>query len=240
MISISISGKRKNGQSLADFYHEFEHIHVNLMRKARCERFIKRYSQNKAVKNWPPMELLAATDKAYDSQASLCFDGMEAMENFFNDEEYKKILKPHEFTDPNYMTFELANRNVMKVKNGKEESIKLIYYLKPQTAVTRDDFAKFMDSDFSDVFIRPKRELLASHVRSYCIPLEAQNFANTAFKNAKISYYGVIEELEFADLEKMKIFHEGFNLKHNILGKYLDDANSFSLIVTEKVVFGEL
>lgn len=107
MINIMISGRRRENQTLDSFYHEFESTHVDLMRQACCERFIRRYTQNKAITNVASIELLAEIDTQIDSQASLVFDDTKGMNEFFSDPDYNKFIKPHEFTDPNYMTFEL-------------------------------------------------------------------------------------------------------------------------------------
>lgn len=233
-----ISGRRREGQTIDSFYHEFEITHVQLMKQAQCERFIKRYTQNKSLSINNSVEFLAKIDTQFDSQASLAFDDMKKIEDFFSDPEYIQIVKPHEFTDPNYMTFELCEENIIKSGEGDEPGVKVIYYFKPHSNLSRYEFRKVIEGPYTELLLI-KKELLSLYLRSYCFPEEYTVFAQSVFPNARISHYGVIDELWFNSLEDMKLFHQ--NLKQTIQKKIsdaIDLKNSFGLVVRDKVVFG--
>lgn len=234
-----ISGRRRKGQRLDLFYYEFETKHVNLMKQARCDRFIMRYVQNKAIRVPDSIELWAKIDTHFDSQACLTFDDLKTMTDFFSDPCYNQIVKPHEFTDPNYMTFELSEE--CKIKSGKisDNSVKVIYYLKAMPELSRDKFRKFIDTSYSILGFAAQNELLVSHIRSYCFPETETYFAKSAFQKAKISQYGVIDELWFKDMKDMQTFHQSTRQKmHAQLKQGINFKDSFSLVVTDRVVFG--
>lgn len=233
-----ISGRRPKGQELLAFYHEFETKHVNLMRQARCERFIKRYTQNKVIKNIPAIELWAETDMNFDSQASLLFEDLESMSNLFSDPDYNQIVKSHAFTDSDYMTVELSEESTMIQGKNEENLVKLIYYLKPQHTISRQEFRKFIDKEYEELAISNKRELLVSHRRSHCFPETETRFMSAAFPTSQVSQYGAIEELWFKNLEDMRYFHQGSKAKiHQNLSNGINFDESYSLVVTDKIVF---
>jgi hypothetical protein len=239
MINIMISGRRREGQALDLFYYEFEKKHVGLMKQARCDRFIKRYIQNKAIHVSDSIELWAKLDTYIDSQACLAFDDMRTMFDFFSDLDYNQIVKPHEFTDPNYMTFELSDE--CKIKSGQigDNAVKVIYYFKAKPELSRDKFRKFMDNSYTKLGFVTQNELVVSHMLSYCLPEEETYFAKSSFQKAKISQYGVIDELWFKDIKDMEKFHQGTRQKlYDKLSQGINFENSFSLVVTDRVVFG--
>jgi hypothetical protein len=234
-----ISGRRREGQTLESFYHEFESTHVALMRQARCERFLNRYTQNKAMPINTSMELWAAVDTRFDSQASLAFDDFESMSRFFNDPDYNTIVKSHEFTDPKVMTVELCEE--FKLKSGPVDanSVKVIYYFKPSVKRSREEFRDFIDGPYSELTIKPNQSLLSRHLRSYCYPPSQTAFLKSVFQKADVSQYGVIEELWFNNLDDMQGFHQGLKQQvQQALSNGIDFENSFSLIVSDRVVFG--
>jgi hypothetical protein len=239
MINIMISGRRREGQDLDSFYHEFESTHVHLMRQARCDRFIKRYTQNKTIPLVTPIELWAKVDPHFDSQASLAFDDLKVMGEFFSDPDYNQIVKPHQFTDPNYMTFELSEECTIKPGSVTDRAFKVIYYLKPQGKMSRSEFRQLIDGPYSEFALAANKKLLTLHLRSYCFPEDQTRFARPSFEKAKISQYGVIDELWFKDLEDIRLFHLGLKQKvHQKFSDKIDFENSFSLVVTDHLVFG--
>ena len=126
-----------------------------------------------------------------------------------------------------------------KIKSGEvtNQALKVIYYLKPQANVSRDDFRQLIDGPYSALMIR--QELLSLHLRSYCIPVDPAQFVNSSFEKAKISQYGIIDELWFKNMETLQNFHQELKPRmHQQLSEGIDFNNSFSLIVSDRVVFG--
>jgi hypothetical protein len=239
MINLMISGRRPQGQTLDEFYNEFESTHVDLMRQARCERFIKRYTQNKTIQNLPPIELWAARDTHVDSQASLAFEDLNGLSGFFNDPDYNQLVKSHQFTDPNYMTFDLSEETKIKTGEVTKNAVKVIYYLKPQVGITRDEFRTLIDGPFSDFTVNAKKEFLSSHMRFYCFPENLTQFMKEAFQKARVSEFGIIDELWFQNLDDLRRFHQGLKEKvHLNFDDAIDFKKCFSLVTTDRVVFG--
>lgn len=233
-IKVMISGRHPAGQPLETFYHEFETTHVNLMRKARCERFLNRYTQNKTLRGVENPELLFLNDRQIDSQASLVFDDFETMNRFFCDPDYNQIVQTHDFIDPDHLTFDLTLEDKLKSGTVPDSSVKVLYYIKAATGIARDEFHTLINTEFNGHLSR--NSLL--HVRGYGLPVDPAQFKNTSFEKAKIGYYDVIDELWFENMKHLQEFHAEINPQLQKLVGSIDFKQSFSLLTTDRVVFG--
>lgn len=241
MIKFQLISRRKPGDSQEKYFYEWGIVHVALMiTTPSVMRTFKRYAQHFTVNDVDGSRLLfPLSDMAWDNFADHWLERPEDNLIPFRSDDYMQRMHPHNFGDSNFIIEYLTESFRDEQPDVEPDGVKLIQVVKSRPDLDADEFAAAWREHHAAALLtagdsRPRRLVQNVHAE-----VDKADFAGTLFELAGVGGCAGIEELWFTDLDALLRFTGDPAVRAAVLAADapVDPDGSFSLVVTERVVY---
>jgi hypothetical protein len=241
VIKFQLISRRKPGDTQEKYFYEWGIIHVALMvTTPSVMRTFRRYAQHFTVNGLEGAQLLyPLSDMAWDNFADHWLERPEDNLIPFRSDDYMQRMHPHNFGDSSFI-IEYLTETLRDESPGFEPGgVKLIHVVRSRPQLSVDEFAAAWSERHAAALltagaVRPTRLVQNIHA-----DVDREHFKGTLFELAGVGGYAGIEELWFDDLDALLRFTQDPGVRAAVLAADApaDPAGSFSLVVTERVVY---
>lgn len=241
MIKFQLISRRKPGDTQEKYFYEWGIVHVALMiTTPSVMRTFRRYAQHFSVDGVDAGQLLyPLSEMAWDNFADHWLERPEDNLVPFRSDDYMQRMHPHDFGDSNFIIEYLTETLRDEQPAVEPGGVKLIHVVKSRPGLSPDRFAAAWRERHAAALLaagdsRPQRLVQNLHAE-----VDGEVFKGTLFELAGVGGYAGIEELWFGDLEALLRFTGDEGVREAVLADDapVDPAGSFSLVVTERVVY---
>ena len=243
MMKFILASRRKPEDTQERFFYEWSIIHVALMiTNPSTQRAFQRYAQHYTINGvsddllWHPLSPMA-----WDNMADHWLTSFDDLANSVHSLDYVQRMQPHKFGDSNFVV-ELTGGNVMFEQAGFQNGgVKLIHFLKKRPELSQAEFLRRWQEEHSQTVLKALQPLniLRKYVQNAPMPLDPSIFRGTLFEAGGVGQHAGIEEFWFESLEDLTRLRNDRKAWERIRDSdaQLTEANSFSMVTTERVVF---
>ena len=233
--------RRKPGDTQEKYFYEWGIVHVALMiTTPSVMRTFRRYAQHFTVDGVDGGRLLyPLSDMAWDNFADHWLDRSEDNLVPFRSDDYMQRMHPHNFGDSNFV-IEYAREAFRDEEPGfGGGGVKLVHVVKSRPGLAPAEFAAVWRERHAAALLTAGSKRPRGLVQNLHAEVDGEDFKGTLFALAGVGGYAGIEELWFDDLEALLGFTENEAVREAVLSddSPVDPAGSFSLVVTERVVY---
>jgi hypothetical protein len=241
VIKFQLISRRKPGDTQEKYFYEWGIIHVALMvTTPSVMRTFRRYAQHFTVNGVDGAQLLyPLSDMAWDNFADHWLDRPEDNLVPFASDDYMQRMHPHNFGDSSFIIEYLTETLRDEAPGFEPGGVKLIHVVRSRPQLSADEFAAAWSERHAAALltagaVRPSRLVQNIHAE-----VDKEHFKGTLFELAGVGGYAGIEELWFGDLDALLRFTQDPGVRAAVLAvdSPADPAGSFSLVVTERVVY---
>jgi hypothetical protein len=241
VIKFQLISRRKPGDSQERYFYEWGIIHVALMvTTPSVMRTFKRYAQHFTVNGVDGGRLLyPLSDMAWDNFADHWLERPEDNLVPFESDDYMQRMHPHSFGDSNFVIEYLTETLRDEAPGSRPGGVKLIHAVRSRPGLDAEEFAVAWRERHATALLsgggtRPGRLVQNVHAE-----VDREDFQGTLFELAGVGGYAGIEELWFEDLDALLKFTQDPGVRAAVLADdaTVDPAGSFSMVVTERVVY---
>jgi hypothetical protein len=241
VIKFQLISRHKPGDSQEKYFYEWGIIHVALMiTTPSVMRTFKRYAQHFTINGVGGAQLLyPLSEMAWDNFADHWLERPEDNLVPFGSDDYMQRMHPHNFGDSNFIIEYLTETFRDEEPGFEPGGVKLVQVVRSRPGLSRDAFAAAWRDRHAAALLgagdtRPGRLVQNLHAE-----VDKKDFAGTLFELAGVGGYAGIEELWFEDLAALLRFTQDAGVRTAVLAGDVpvDPAGSFSLVVTERVVY---
>ena len=241
MIKFMLISRRKPGDTQEKYFYEWGIIHVALMvTTPSVMRTFHRYAQHFTVNGVDGGRLLyPPSGMAWDNFADHWLDKPEDNLVPFRSDDYVQRMHPHNFGDSNFI-IEYARETFRHEEAGfAPGGVKLVHVVKRRPDLPEDEFAGAWRERHAGALLNAGSTRPRKLVQSLHEEVDPTDFEGTLFALAGLGGYAGIEELWFEDLPALLRFVGDPGVRAAVLGDEspVGAEESFSLVVTERVVF---
>ena len=241
MIKFQLISRRKPDDTQEKYFYEWGIIHVALMiTTPSVMRAFKRYAQHFTVNGVDGGRLLyPLSDMAWDNFADHWLERAEDNLVPFDSDDYMQRMHPHSFGDSNFVIEYLMETFRDDAPGFAAGGVKLIHVVKSRSGLASDEFAAAWRERHAAALLRAGATRPGRLVQNLHAEVDEETFKGTLFELAGVGGYAGIEELWFDDLDALLRFTQDGGVRASILGADdpVDPAGSFSMVVTERVVY---
>jgi hypothetical protein len=243
MMKFILAARRKPEDTQERYFYEWSIIHVALMiTNPSTQRAFRRYAQHYTINGvsndllWHPLSPMA-----WDNMADHWLESFDDLIVSMRDIDYVQRMQPHKFGDSNFVV-ELTGGNVVFEQAGFQNGgVKLIHFLKKRPELSQAEFMRRWQDEHSQTVLRALQPLniLRKYVQNAPMPLDPSIFRGTLFEAGGVGQHAGIEEFWFESLEDLARLRNDRQAWERIRESdaQLTEANSFSMVATERVVF---
>jgi EthD domain len=241
VIKFQLISRRKPGDSQEKYFYEWGIIHVALMiTTPSVMRTFKRYAQHFTVNGLDGGKLLyPLSEMAWDNFADHWLERPEDNLIPFRSDDYMQRMHPHNFGDSNFV-IEYLSETLRDEEPGFEPGgVKLIQVVRARDGQTREAFAEAWRARHAATLLTAGATRPGRLVQNLHAEVDKEVFKGTLFELAGVGGYAGIEELWFDDLAALLRFTGDPDVRAALLAgdAPVDPAGSFSMVVTERVVY---
>jgi hypothetical protein len=241
VIKFQLISRRKPGDSQEKYFYEWGIIHVALMiTTPSVMRTFKRYAQHFTVNGVDGGRLLfPLSDMAWDNFADHWLERPEDNLVPFESDDYMQRMHPHKFGDSDFVIEYLTETLRDEGPGFKPGGVKLIHVVRSRPGWSPDEFAAAWRDRHAAALLTAGATRPGRLVQNLHAEVDKATFRGTLFELAGVGGYAGIEELWFDDLDALLAFTRDADVRDAVLadGAPVDPAGSFSMVVTERVVY---
>jgi hypothetical protein len=241
VIKFQLISRRKPGDSQEKYFYEWGIIHVALMiTTPSVMRTFKRYAQHFTVNGVDGDRLLyPLSDMAWDNFADHWLERPEDNLVPFESDDYMQRMHPHNFGDSNFVIEYLDETLRDELPGFEPGGVKLIHVVRSRPGLSADAFAAAWSERHAAALLTAGATRPGRLVQNLHAEVDKETFAGTLFELAGVGGYAGVEELWFDDLDDLLAFAQDSGVRASVLGPDdpVDASGSFSLVVTERVVY---
>ena len=241
MIKFQLISRRKPGDTQEKYFYEWGIIHVALMiTTPSVMRTFRRYAQHFTVNGVDGARLLyPLSDMAWDNFADHWLERPEDNLVPFESDDYMQRMHPHDFGDSNFV-IEYLTESFRDEEPGIEPGgVKLIHVVRSRPGLSASEFAAAWRERHAAALLAAGATRPGRLVQNLHAEVDKETFKGTLFELAGVGGYAGIEELWFEDLDALLEFTRDAGVRAAVLSEDgpVDPVGSFSLVVTERVVY---
>ena len=241
MIKFQLISRRKPGDTQEKYFYEWGIIHVALMiTTPSVMRTFKRYAQHFTVNGVDGSRLLyPLSDMAWDNFADHWLERPEDNLVPFRSDDYMQRMHPHDFGDSSFVIEYLTETLRDEAPGFQPEGVKLIHVVRSRPGLSASEFAAAWKDEHAAALLTAGGARPGRLVQNLHAEVDRKTFEGTLFALAGVGGYAGIEELWFEDLDALLAFTQDDGVRAAVLseGAPVDPAGSFSMVVTERVVY---
>ena len=241
MIKFQLISRRKPGDTQEKYFYEWGIIHVALMISTpSVMRTFKRYTQHFTVNGVDGGELLyPLSDMAWDNFADHWLERPEDNLVPFESDDYMQRMHPHNFGDSNFVIEYLTETLRDDAPGFEPGGVKLVHVVRSRPGLSADEFAAAWRERHAGALLAAGATRPGRLVQNIHAEVDRETFKGTLFELAGVGGYAGIEELWFEDLDALLKFTQDAGVRAAVLSEDapVDPVGSFSLVVTERVVY---
>jgi hypothetical protein len=241
VVKFQLISRRKPADSQEKYFYEWGIIHVALMiTTPSVMRTFKRYAQHFTVNDVDGSQLLyPLSDMAWDNLADHWLERPEDNLVPFASDDYMQRMHPHNFGDSNFVieyTTETLRDDAPDFEPG---GVKLIQVVRSRPGLSRDQFAAAWRDKHAAALLTAGATRPGRLVQNVHAEVDKEVFRGTLFELAGVGGYAGIEELWFGDLDALLAYTQDAGVREAVLADDapVDPGGSFSMVVTERVVY---
>jgi len=157
----------------------------------------------------------------------------------FESDDYMQRMHPHNFGDSNFVIEYLNETLRDEAPDFQPGGVKLIQVVKSRAGLSADEFAAAWQDRHAAALLTAGATRPGRLVQNLHAEVDKETFRGTLFELAGVGGYAGIEELWFEDLGALLDFTQDAVVRAAVLSEDgpVDPAGSFSLVVTERVVY---
>ena len=241
MIKFQLISRRKPGDTQEKYFYEWGIIHVALMittPSVMCT--FKRYAQHFTVNGVEGKRLLyPLSDMAWDNFADHWLKRPEDNLVPFESDDYMQRMHPHNFGDFHFVIEYLPETLRDEVPEFESGGVKLVHVVRSRRGLSLDEFAAAWRDEHAAALLAAGATRPGRLVQNLHAEVDKETFKGTLFELAGVGGYAGIEELWFEDLDALLEFTRDAGVRAAVLSEDapVDPAGSFSMVVTERVVY---
>ncbi len=244
MIKFMLVSRRKPGDTQEKYFYEWGVIHVALMvTTPSVMRTMKRYGQHFSITGVGDEQLIfPLSEMAWDNFADHWLDTLEDVVIPFRTDDYMQRMHPHNFGDSNFVIEFTTGREVHSDPGFASGGVKLVHFLKKRPELTLEEFDAAWRERHAAVVLEQVRARvpLRKYVQSTVFTGDPALFKGTLFERADVGVYAGVEEFWFDDVAGLSRVGADEGLRDALTtsyGEFVDPEGTFSLVVTERVVY---
>ena len=157
----------------------------------------------------------------------------------FDSDDYMQRMHPHNFGDSNFVIEYLMETLRDEAPGSRPGGVKLIHVVRSRPGLDADEFAAAWKDEHAAALLSAGATRPARLVQNTHAGVDRETFKGTLFELAGVGGYAGIEELWFDDLDALLGFTQNADVRAVVLSEDapVDPVGSFSLVVTERVVY---
>jgi EthD domain len=157
----------------------------------------------------------------------------------FRSDDYLQRMHPHNFGDSNFIIEYLSETLRDEAPEFEPGGVKLVHVVRSRPGMEPVDFAATWRDRHAAALLTAGATRPGRLVQNLHAEVRKETFAGTLFELAGVGGYAGIEELWFPDLDALLSFTEDAGVRAAVLSgdAPVDPAGSFSMVVTERVVY---
>jgi hypothetical protein len=241
VIKFQLISRRKPGDTQEKYFYEWGIIHVALMiTTPSVMRTFKRYAQHFTVNGVDGGRLLyPLSDMAWDNFADHWLERPEDNLVPFESDDYMQRMHPHNFGDSNFVIEYLTETLRDEAPGFEPGGVKLIHVVRSRPGLSAREFAAAWRERHAAALLAAGDTRPGRLVQNLQAEVDKEDFKGTLFELAGVGGYAGIEELWFEDLDALLKFTQDPGVCVAVLAEDapVDPARSFSMVVTERVVY---
>jgi hypothetical protein len=241
VIKFQLISRRKPGDTQEKYFYEWGIIHVALMiTTPSVMRTFRRYAQHFTVNGVDGARLLyPLSDMAWDNFADHWLERPEDNLVPFESDDYMQRMHPHNFGDSNFVIEYLTETLRDEAPDFQPGGVKLVQVVKSRAGLSADEFAAAWQDRHAAALLTAGATRPGRLVQNLQAEVDKEDFKGTLFELAGVGGYAGIEELWFEDLDALLKFTQDPGVCAAVLAEDapVDPAGSFSMVVTERVVY---
>jgi hypothetical protein len=241
VIKFQLISRRKPGDSQEKYFYEWGIIHVALMiTTPSVMRTFKRYAQHFTVNGVDGAQLLyPPSAMAWDNFADHWLERAEDNLVPFRSDDYMQRMHPHKFGDSSFVIEYLTESLRDEAPGFEPGGVKLVHVLRSRAGLSPDEFAAAWRERHAAALLTAGATRPGRLVQNLHAEVDREVFKGTLFELAGVGGYAGIEELWFEDLDALLRFTQDAGVRAAVVAgdAPVDPAGSFSMVVTERVVY---
>ena len=241
MIKFQLISRRRPGDTQEKYFYEWGIVHVALMiTTPSVMRTFKRYAQHFTVNGVDGRQLLyPLSEMAWDNFADHWLERPEDNLVPFRSDDYLQRMHPHNFGDANFVIEYLTETLRDETPGFEQGGVKLVHVVRSRAGLSPDEFAAAWRERHAAALLAAGASRPSRLVQNLHAEVDQETFKGTLFELAGVGGYAGIEELWFEDLEALLAFTQDDGVRAAVFSEAapVDPAGSFSLVVTERVVY---
>lgn len=241
MLKFILAARRKPEQTQERYFFEWGIIHVALMLTTpSVMSTFRRYAQHFSAGGVAADKLLfPLSPMAWDNMADHWLDTIDDLVLPFRSADYPQRMQPHNFGDSAFVLELVTGEQLYTDEGFYGGGVKLVHFLHKRPELSADEFdGRFREHGRLLVDAGRSSGLVRKYVQDRETPGDPEAFRGTLFELGGLNDFAGIEELWLRSLDDVAAFCLG---KHRdaLLASYarFADEQSFSMVVTERVVF---
>ena len=246
MINFIIAARRKPEHTQERYFYEWGIIHVALMISTpQVMQLFKRYVQHYSVSGiTADMLRHPLSGMAWDNMAEHLIETYDDFLASTRVEDYVVRMQPHKFGDGNFVLM-LARPEILFEEQGFERGrggVKLVHFLKRKPTLTLDQFNAAWSGPHAQTIERLNRSqpLIRRYVQNRKLQVEAGNFSGSLFAAGDTEGHSAVEEFWFRNVDDLARLARDPAWRDALSAseaEFVDPADSFSMVTTERVVY---
>ena len=204
------------------------------------QQILDRYAQHFTVNGLDGSRLLYPfSDMAWDNFADHWLERPEDNLVPFRSDDYMQRMHPHDFGDSSFVIEYLTETLRDEAPGFRPGGVKLIHVVRSRPGFSAAEFAAAWQDRHAAALLTTGTTRPGRLVQNLHAEVDKETFKGTLFELAGVGGYAGIEELWFDDLDALLAFTQDAGVRAAVLadGGPVDPAGSFSMVVTERVVY---
>lgn len=245
MINFIIAARRKPEDTQERYFYEWGIVHVALMISTpKVMQLFKRYVQHYSVSGISGDMLIHPLSKmAWDNMAEHLLETHDDFLACTRVDDYVARMQPHKFGDGNFVLM-LAKPEVIFEEDGFARGrggVKLIHFLQRKPGLSLEQFNAAWGGHHARAVERLNRDqpLIRRYAQNRKLQVAQDNFGGSLFAQGSERHSGV-EEFWFRSVQDMARLARDRGWHDALLAseaEFVDTAESFSMVTTERVVY---